>query len=84
MATTLTAENATEALILEQNRLWASRDNSPTPATKAADGQVFRLAETCVLERGRGLLRQSLHIVLQARADICSQLSLTQGKFRGP
>jgi hypothetical protein len=67
MATTFTAENATEALILEQ-ALAYTRQLSRT-ATEAADGQVLRLAEACVLEQGRELLRQSLQIVLQAQAE---------------
>ena len=66
MATTFTAENATEALILEQALAYA-RQLTRT-ATDAPDGQVLRLAEACVLERGRELLRQSLEIVLQAQA----------------
>jgi hypothetical protein len=67
MASTFTAENATEALILEQALAFA-RQLSRT-ATEAPDGQVLRVAEACVLERGRDLLRQSLQIVLQAQAE---------------
>lgn len=67
MATIFTAENATEALILEQALAYA-RQLSRT-ATEAADGQVLRLAEAFVLDRGRELLRQSLEITLQAQAD---------------
>ena len=67
MTTTFTAENATEALILEQALAYA-RQLSRT-ATAAADGQVLRWAEACVLERGRELLQQSLQIVLQAQAE---------------
>lgn len=55
MATTFTAENATEALILEQALAYA-RQLSRT-ATEAPDGQVLRLAEAFVLDRGRELLR---------------------------
>lgn len=67
MATIFTAEKATEALILEQALAYA-RQLSRT-ATEAADGQVLRLAEAFVLDRGRELLRQSLEITLQAQAD---------------
>jgi hypothetical protein len=67
MATTFTAENATEALILEQALAYA-RQLTRT-ATAAPDGHVLRLAEACVLDRGRELLRQSLAIVLQAQAE---------------
>jgi hypothetical protein len=66
MATTFVAENATEALILEQALAYA-RQLTRT-ATTAPDGHVLRLTEACVLERGRELLRQSLEIVLQAQA----------------
>ena len=67
MATTFTAENATEALILEQALAYA-RQLSRT-ATEAPDGQVLRLAEAFVLDRGRELLRRSLEITLQAQAE---------------
>ncbi|AWM37007.1 hypothetical protein GobsT_50970 [Gemmata obscuriglobus] len=67
MSTTFTAENATEALILEQALAYA-RQLART-ATDAPDGQVLRLAEACVLEQGRELLRRSLAIVLQAQAE---------------
>lgn len=66
MATTFTAENATEALILEQALAYA-RQLTRTAAA-APDGQVLRVAEACVLGQGRELLRQSLEIVLQAQA----------------
>ena len=67
MATTFTAENATEALILEQALAYA-RQLART-ATEAPDGQVLRLAEAFVLDRGRDWLRKSLEIALQAQAD---------------
>jgi hypothetical protein len=74
MATTFTAENATEALILEQALAFA-RQLSRT-ATEASDWQVLRQAEACVLERGRELLRQSLQIVLQAQAEAVEKKGL--------
>lgn len=67
MATTFTAEHATEALILEQ-ALADARQLSRT-ATQASDGQVLRLAEPFVRDRGRDWLRKSLQIALQAPAD---------------
>jgi hypothetical protein len=67
MAMTFTAENATEALILEQALAYA-RQLTRT-ANTAPDGHVLRLAEGCVLDRGRELLRQPLEIVLQAQAE---------------
>lgn len=66
MATTFTAENATEALILEQALAYARQ--LQRTAAEAADGQVLRSAEAFVLERGRDLLRRSLEITLQAQA----------------
>ena len=50
MATTFTAENATEALILEQALAYARQ--LQRTAGEAADGQVLRSAEAFVLERG--------------------------------
>ncbi len=67
MPTTFTAENATEALILEQALAYARQ--LTRIAAEAPDGQVLRLAETFVLDRGRDLLRQSLAIALQAQAE---------------
>jgi hypothetical protein len=67
MATIFTTENPTEALILEQALAYARQ--LVRTATEAPDGQVLRLAEACVLERGRDLLRQSLAITLQAQAE---------------
>ena len=67
MATTSTAEHATEALILEQ-ALADARQLSHT-ATEAPDGQILRLAEAFVRDRGRDWLRKSLEIALQAPAD---------------
>lgn len=66
MATTFTADNATEALILEQALAYARQ--LQRTAAEAADGQVLRSAEAFVLERGRDLLRRSLEITLQAQA----------------
>ena len=66
MATTFTADNATEALILEQALAYARQ--LQRTAAEAADGQVLRCAEAFVLERGRDLLRRSLEITLQAQA----------------
>lgn len=66
MATTFTAENATEALILEQALAYARQ--LQRTAAEAADGQVLRSAEAFVLQRGRDLLRRSLEITLQAQA----------------
>ena len=67
MATTFTAENATEALILEQALAYARQLNRT--ATESPDGQVLRLTEAFVLDRGRELLRRSLEIALQAQAE---------------
>jgi hypothetical protein len=67
MATTFTAENATEALILEQALAYARQ--LQRTAAEAPDGQVLRSAEAFVLEQGRDLLRCSLEITLQAQAD---------------
>ncbi|MGH7169190.1 MAG: hypothetical protein ACRELF_07970 [Gemmataceae bacterium] len=66
MATIFTAENATEALILEQALAYARQ--LQRTAAQAADGQVLRSTEAFVLERGRDLLRRSLEIALQAQA----------------
>jgi hypothetical protein len=63
MTTTFTAENATEALILEQALAYARQ--LQRTAVEAADGQVLRSASAFVLERGRDLLRRSLKITLQ-------------------
>jgi hypothetical protein len=68
MATTFTAENATEALILEQTLAYARQ--LQRTAAQASDGQVLRATEAFVLERGRDLLRGSLEITLQAQADV--------------
>jgi hypothetical protein len=64
---TFTAESAAEALILEQAQAFARQLTRTADA--AADGQVLRLAEQCVLAAGRDLLRQSLEIVLQTQAE---------------
>ena len=67
MSTTFTAENATEALILEQALAFARQLTRTADA--APDGQVLRLAEACALEQGRDLLRKSLEITLQSQAQ---------------
>jgi hypothetical protein len=66
MATTFTAETATEALILEQALAYARQ--LQRTAAEAPDGQVLRSAEAFVQEQGRDLLRRSLEITLQAQA----------------
>jgi hypothetical protein len=67
MSLTFTAANATEALILEQALAYARQ--LTRLAESAPDGQVLRVAEACVLDQGRELLRQSLRITLQAQAE---------------
>jgi hypothetical protein len=66
-ATTFTAQNPTEALILEQALAFARQ--LTRVADGAPDGQVLALAERCVLSQGREFLRQSLATVLQAQAE---------------
>lgn len=65
--TTFTAENATEALILEQ--AFAFARELTRVANGAPDGQVLALAERCVLSQGRDFLRQALTTVLQKQAE---------------
>jgi len=67
MPTTFTADNPTEALVLEQALAYARQ--LTRIARGAPDGEVLRLAERCVLSNGREFLRQSLQIVLQAEAE---------------
>ena len=65
--TTFTAENPTEALLLEQALAFARQ--LTRVANDAPDGQVLALAERCALYQGRELLRHSMEIVLQAQAE---------------
>jgi hypothetical protein len=67
MPTTFIVDSPTEALIVEQALAFA-RQLSRT-ADDAADGQVLRASERCVLAQGREFLRQSLEIVLQSQAQ---------------
>lgn len=64
---TLTVENATEALIVEQALAYARQLKRTADA--APDGQVLDRAETVTLDQGRDFLRRSLQIVLQSQAE---------------
>jgi hypothetical protein len=66
-ATTFTADNPTEALLLGQALAFARQ--LTRVAHGAPDGHVLASAERCVLAPGRDFLRQALATVLQAQAD---------------
>lgn len=67
MSTTITVENPTEALIVEQALAYARQ--LATTANAAPDGQVIERAENVVLSEGRDFLRRSLAIALQSQAE---------------
>lgn len=62
-----TSASAAERLILEQAHAFAQE--LLRVAHDAPDGQVLKLAELFVLDRGRELLRSSLTHALQAQAE---------------
>jgi hypothetical protein len=62
----LQAATATEALIMEQARLFA-RELEQT-CNQAPDGQVLEQAESVILQHGREFLRAALQASLQHQA----------------
>jgi hypothetical protein len=64
---TLTVDNPTEALIVEQALAYARQ--LAAVADTAPDGQVIDRAESVALDQGRNFLRRSLEIAIQSQAD---------------
>lgn len=68
---TPTSETPVARLLLEQ--ATAFTQELLRVANDAPDGQVLRLAELFVVEKGRVFLQQALQQVLQAQADACEK-----------
>ena len=77
---TLTVENPSEALIVEQALVFARQ--LKRTADGAADGRVLVETERFVLDEGRSFLRDALQIALQSQAEVVEKRGLPAAAVR--